>query len=230
MPCAGNGSRFSEKGYLLPKPLIDVRGQPMIKVASESLGFAGQMTFIVRSEHVEKHNIDFVLRQLYKDCHIVEVGAVTQGAVCSVLLAKDLINNETPLMIANSDHYIRYDNFGFLSKMINGDYDAGMLTFPADGPKWSYAKSSGDFVVEVAEKKQISNEATAGVYYYKSGAEFVKYAGQMIEKDIRVNGEFYVAPVFNEYIQDGKRVGTFEVETMKGLGTPEDLELFLKGE
>ena len=81
---------------------------------------------------------------------------------------------------------------------------------------------------EVAEKKPISKIATAGIYYWRKGEDYVKFAKQMIAKDIRTNGEFYVCPVFNEAIADGLKFRTKNVEQMWGIGTPEDLEVFLK--
>ena len=113
--------------------------------------------------------------------------------------------------------------------MAADDISGGIVTFEATHPKWSFAKLGNDgFVSEVAEKKPISNIATAGIYYWTHGSNYVKYAEQMIEKDIRTNNEFYVCPVYNEAIQDGKKVKIFQIEKMWGLGTPEDLEVFLK--
>ena len=83
-------------------------------------------------------------------------------------------------------------------------------------------------MTEVAEKNPISDIATAGIYYWKHGRDYVKYAKQMIAKDIRFNNEFYVCPVFNQAIADGKRVKTYDIDKMWGIGTPEDLNYFLK--
>ncbi|NBW58633.1 hypothetical protein EBR43_12830, partial [bacterium] len=117
----------------------------------------------------------------------------------------------------------------FMYSMIADNIDAGILTFNSTHPKWSYAKVNDDgFVCEVAEKNPISNIATVGVYYWKRGSDYVKYAEQMINKNIRVNNEFYVCPVFNEAIQDGKKIKVFNIEKMWGLGTPEDLDYYLK--
>jgi dTDP-glucose pyrophosphorylase len=113
-------------------------------------------------------------------------------------------------------------------KMQEQEVDAGILTFESLHPKWSYVKvDEMGYVTEVAEKNPISNIATVGIYYWKKGADFVKYAKSMIAKNIRVNNEFYVCPVFNEAISDGKKIKTFNIERMWGIGTPEDLNLFL---
>ena len=154
---------------------------------------------------------------------------MTEGAACTTLLSKSVINNDQPLLIANSDQYVDWNTSEFLYKMQEQDADAGILTFKSTHPKWSFVKtnSNGD-VIEVAEKKPISDTATVGIYYWKKGSDYVKYAEKMIEKNIRHNGEFYVCPVFNEAILDGKKIKTFDIEKMWGLGTPEDLQIFLQ--
>jgi len=157
------------------------------------------------------------------NCEIVQVENVTEGAACTTLLAKEFINNDEPLIIANSDQVIEW-GMGIPKKK---DFDAAIYTFKATHPKWSFAKVEDGYVTEVAEKKPISNIATVGVYYWKKGSDYVKYAEQMIDKDIRVNKEFYVCPVFNEAIADGKKVVTVDVNKMWGMGTPEDLGVFL---
>lgn len=110
-----------------------------------------------------------------------------------------------------------------------GGIDAGIVTFESNHPKWSYVKlDDSGFVSEVAEKLPISNHATVGIYFWKKETDYVKYAEQMIAKDIRVNNEFYVAPVFNQAIADGKKIRIKDAEKMFGLGTPEDLNYFLQ--
>jgi HAD superfamily hydrolase (TIGR01509 family) len=230
IPCAGQGSRFKDKGYTFPKPLIEVNGKPMVQLVVESLGVEANWHFIVRQEHIEQYNIDTVLNVITGGCKVKGLDGVTDGAARTVLTVSEWIDNDSPLLIANSDQFVEYDSLEFFYKMQEGDFDAGILTFNANHPKWSYAKVENGLVTEVAEKRVISDHATVGVYYYKSGADFCKYARQMIDKNIRVNNEFYVAPVFNEYIGDGKRVAIYDVDKMHGLGTPEDLETFLRNE
>lgn len=228
IPMAGNGSRFSEVGYTNPKPLIDVKGSPMIKLVVNSIGIDANFIFIVKESHAKEHNLDLVLPLIAPNCKIVKIGdETTEGAACTALLAKDLIDNKNPLIIANSDQYVVYDSLNFMYKAKEQDVDGSILTFKANHPKWSYAKKEHGLVTEVAEKNPISDDATVGIYYYKHGEDFVKYSEQMISNNIRVNNEFYICPVFNEYIKDGKRITTFQVEEMHGLGTPEDLNIFL---
>jgi len=229
IPMAGAGSRFQAAGYTFPKPLIEVRGQPMIQTVVENLNCESPHTFIVQKSHRNKYNLDTLLNLISPDCHIIEADGITEGAACTTLLSKDIINNDQPLLIANSDQYVDWDTSEFLYKMQEQDADAGILTFKSTHPKWSFAKvDDNGSVIEVAEKNPISDIATVGIYYWKKGSDYVKYAEQMIEKNIRHNNEFYVCPVFNEAIKDGKVVKTFDIEKMWGLGTPEDLDFFLK--
>lgn len=231
IPMAGEGSRFADKGYTFPKPLIDVGGKPMIqRVIDDFPNEDAHFIFLVRKSHVDEYGMDEILSRAVGDrkCSIVTVDKLTEGAACTALLAKDLIDNDDELIIANSDQHILYSTINFNCLRFTGNPDGIVFTFYATHPKWSFAKCDGFGVVsEVAEKKPISNVATCGVYYYRRGRDFVRYAEQMIEKNIRVNGEFYIAPVYNEMIADGDTLVTFFVDEMYGLGTPEDLELFL---
>jgi HAD superfamily hydrolase (TIGR01509 family) len=229
IPMAGAGSRFEQAGYTFPKPLIDVKGKPMIQVVVENLNMVANFIFIVQKSHRIKYNLDTLLNIIAPNCKIIEVDGLTEGATCTALLAKDLINNDNPLFFANSDQFVSWDSNEFMYKMQETDCDGGIVTFESIHPKWSFTKvNEFGLVTEVAEKNPISNMATVGFYYWKHGSDFVKYAEQMIEKNIRVNNEFYVCPVFNQAIEGGKSIRTFEVNKMWGLGTPEDLKYFIE--
>lgn len=229
IPMAGAGSRFEKAGYTFPKPLIDVNGKPMIQVVVENLGFESKHSFIVQKSHREKYNLDAMLSIISDNANVIEVDGITEGAACTTLLAKDHINNDNPLIIANSDQFVEWDTSEFMYKMQEQDVDAGILTFKSTHPKWSFAKiDESGYVTEVAEKNPISDIATVGIYYWKRGSDYVKYAEQMIEKNKRFNNEFYVCPVFNEAIADGKKIKTYDIDKMWGLGTPEDLNNFLQ--
>jgi dTDP-glucose pyrophosphorylase len=228
---AGAGSRFASQGYTFPKPLIEVKGKPMIQVVVENLNIKANYTFIVQKEHYEKYNLNYLLPLIAPDCNIVQVDGITEGACCTTLLAKQFIDNDEPLVMANSDQFVVWDSNETLYAFQNGDLDGGIITFPSTHPKWSYAKLGNDgYVSEVAEKKPISEHATVGIYYWRKGSDYVKYAEQMISKNIRVNNEFYVCPVFNEAIEDGRKISIKEIEKdgMWGIGTPEDLNYFLE--
>jgi HAD superfamily hydrolase (TIGR01509 family) len=229
IPMAGAGSRFASCGYTFPKPLIDVNGKPMIQVVIENINIEANYIFVVQKEHRTMYNLDTLLNLIAPNCKIVETDEITEGAACTTLLAKEFINNDNPLLTANSDQFLEWDSNEFMYKMIEQKVDGGILSFKSTHPKWSFAKiNEFGYVTEVAEKKPISDIATVGVYYWNKGSDYVKYAQQMINKNIRVNNEFYVCPVFNEAIQDSKKIKTYNIEKMWGLGTPEDLEFFLK--
>jgi HAD superfamily hydrolase (TIGR01509 family) len=228
IPMAGAGSRFQKAGYTFPKPLIDIKGKPMIQIVVENLNIEANFIFVVQKEHREKYNLDICLNLIAPNCKIVEVNSLTEGAACTTLLAKEFINNDYPLLMANSDQFVEWDSNEFMYKMIEQNVDAGILCFKSKHPKWSFVKiNEYGHATEVAEKKPISDTATVGIYYWKKGSDYVKYAEQMIEKNIRVNNEFYVCPVFNEAIADDKKIITVNIEKMWGLGTPEDLSIFL---
>ena len=229
IPMAGAGSRFQQAGYTFPKPLIDVEGKPMIQVVVENLNIEANYIYVVQKSHREKFNLDTMLNLITPGCRIVETEGITEGAACTALLAKDLIDSDSPLFFANSDQFVEWDSNEFMYKMNETDCDGGIVTFRSAHPKWSFAKiDERGLVTEVAEKNPISDIATVGFYYWKKGSDFVKYAESMIEKEIRVNNEFYVCPVFNEAIGDDKQIRIFDVDKMWGLGTPEDLKHFLE--
>jgi len=229
IPIAGAGSRFEKAGYTFPKPLIEVRGKPMIQWVVDNLNIEAKYIFIVQKSHFEKYNLKDTLSNFCPNSEIIQIDGITEGAACTTLLAKQYVDNNEPLIIANSDQFLEWNSDEYMYSCSTSNIDANILTFKATHPKWSFVKlNEMGHVTEVAEKRPISDVATAGIYYWRRGSDYVKYAEQMIEKNIRVNNEFYVAPVFNEAIGDGKKISTFNIEKMWGLGTPEDLEHFLK--
>lgn len=228
IPMAGAGSRFEKAGFTFIKPLIDVQGKPMIQVVVENLNIDANYIFIVQKSHYEKYNLEAMLNLIKPNCKIVQVDGLTEGSACTILAARDLINTDAPMLLANSDQYVEWDSSEFMYAMNGPGIDGGILCFNATHPKWSFAKLGEDgFVSEVAEKKPISDLATVGVYLWKFGKDFVKYSDQMISKNIRINNEFYSCPVFNEAILSGKKIKTHKIDKMWGIGTPEDLEYFL---
>ena len=228
IPMAGAGSRFMQAGYTFPKPLIEVNGKPMIQVVVDNLGLEANYIFVVQKEHREKYNLDMMLNLITPGCRVIETQGLTEGAACTALLAQEFIDNDDPLFFANSDQYVEWDPIEFMYSMQEKNADGGIVTFKSTHPKWSFAKvNDKGLVEEVAEKNPISDNATVGYYYWKKGSDFVKYANQMISKNVRVNNEFYVCPVFNEAIQDNKEIRTYHANRMWGLGTPEDLEYYV---
>lgn len=233
VPMAGRGSRFANAGYKLPKPLIMVHDKPMIQYVTNNIRPKKEHRFIYLclQEHIEKYDLINKLEEISPNCIIVPVDGVTEGAACTVLLAEKYINNDDEMMIANSDQYVDIDINDYI-KAQEG-YDGLIMTMKADDPKWSFIKyDENNLVTDVQEKVVISDEATVGIYNFAKGSDFVKYAKQMIEKEIRVNGEYYVAPVYNEMIKDKKRITFYNIGSenngMYGLGIPTDLNKFLE--
>jgi dTDP-glucose pyrophosphorylase len=235
IPMAGLGSRFATAGYTTPKPLILIHGVPMIKAVVRNLTpVKGEchFTFLVLREHVNSYSVDQELQLLAPGCSVIPVDQVTEGAACTVLLAREVIDNDWPMMIANSDQFVDIDIDRYLIDLDSRNLDGLIMTFRNDHPKWSYCRMNQDgTVAEVVEKQVVSNEATVGIYNFRRGCDFVSAADHMILANKRVNGEFYVAPVYNELIAAGGRVGVFNIGEegvrMHGLGTPDDLEKFL---
>ena len=233
VPMAGRGSRFTEQGYTDSKPFIDVNGKPMIQRVIENLNieFDSNYEFVIicLQEDFDKYDFrifdDIIGHTEYK---VICLEDVTEGAAQTLLEAKDIIDNDKPMLSFNTDQMIDYD-IGTWNHF--SQYDGGIPCFKGDSEDWSYAKCGTDgFVTEVAEKKVISNDATAGYYYWTEGKDFVKYAEQMIEENSRTNGEFYVAPVYNWAIKDGKKIAISQVDKVYELGTPEYLEDYFSEE
>ncbi len=230
IPAAGLGSRFSAAGQKFPKPLISVQGKPMIQVVVENLNMDAKFIFIVQKEHCEKYNMESMLKVIAPGCEVIQIDGLTEGAACTVLKAEHLIDNDNPVIIANSDQYVEWDSSEFMYAMSSDNIDGGILSFSSVHPKWSYIRRGDDgFVCEVAEKKVISNEATTGIYLYKSGKMAVKAIKDMIANNDRYSGEFYFAPSYGYAIKDGLKIKPFLIDSNKnhGIGTPEDLEYFL---
>ena len=236
VPMAGRGSRFADAGFALPKPLIPVHDAvPMIRLVIENLRPTHgehRYIFLCLQEHLDKYGVgDHLKEWAGPNTEIVPVKAVTEGAACTVLLAKDFINNADPLMIANSDQWVDVPIDEYLAAMDTERADGLIMTMWADHPKWSYVRLDEEgAITEVVEKQVVSNEATVGIYNFRHGADFVHAAEAMIARDFRVNGEFYVAPAYNELIARGKKLIFYNVgkeyDGMYGLGIPDDLAKF----
>lgn len=229
IPMSGLGSRFEETGkYSFPKPLIEVLGKPMIQLVTENLNIDANFIYLVRKEHYDKFNLKTLLNLISPGCKIVVVDKLTEGAACTSLLAKEYIDNDHPLLIANSDQFVEWDSSAFMYSMMGDHVDGGLATFKGSHPKWSFVELNPQgFVTKVEEKNPISDIATCGIYFWKKGEEYVKCAEQMINKNIRTNNEFYIAPVYNEKINEGGKIKIFNVEKMWGLGDPQSFDIFI---
>jgi NDP-sugar pyrophosphorylase family protein len=233
VPMAGRGSRFQTEGYDLPKPLIPVKGLPMIRLVINNLrpNQPHRFIFLCLEEHISRYSVDRKLSDWAPSSLVVPVDRVTEGAACTVLLAKHLINSNDAMMIANSDQWVDMSIDRYLSRMDESGSDGLIMTMKANDPKWSYLRlNNAGEVTEVVEKQVVSDEATVGIYNFRKGSDFVWAAEKMISENLRVNGEFYVAPAYNQLIQAGKRLAYFnigaEFQGMYGIGIPSDLRKF----
>nr|WP_210415719.1 glycosyltransferase family 2 protein [Bdellovibrio sp. ZAP7] len=232
IPMAGAGSRFANAGYKKPKPFIDVMGVPMIERVMNNLKVKdARYILIARKEHLEQEReLANKIQQNY-NASFVTIDRLTEGAAITVLHARKHINNDSPLLIANSDQIVDVDIQAYVDDMFDRSLDGSIMTFIDNDPKWSYAKlDAKNHVTMVREKEVISDQATVGIYLYKSGKMFVDASIDMITQNDRVNNEFYVCPTYNYCINDGAKIGIYEIDKhkMHGTGTPQDLEVYLK--
>ncbi len=233
LPIAGRGSRFAEAGFKLPKPLIPIHGQPMIEAVVNNIRplCEHRFIFVALKEHLDHLGMKDTLNRIAPGCIIIPVTKVTEGAACTVLLARKYIDNKDQLMMANSDQWVDININEYLTIISEGNVDGLIMTMKANDPKWSYVGFNNEgYVNNVVEKKVISDEATVGIYNFKQGQDFVKAADEMISKNLRVNNEFYVAPAYNEMIKNQAKISIFNVgeeyNGMYGMGIPSDLEKF----
>jgi len=222
VPMAGRGNRFVQAGYVDPKPFIPVKGKAMVQRVLDNLDVHAAQTVLITLEDY-KERLECLLPD--DDSEIVSLSGVTEGAACTIMKAIDSIDPEQALIVANSDQYLDWVPWHFVEFARRERADGLIATFRAESPKWSYAKiDSLGFVTGVYEKEPVSNEATCGVYYYRKAKHLFTAIDKMIRANRRVNGEFYLAPAYNEMILDGAKVLTYPVPKMYGMGTPQDLQ------
>lgn len=231
VPMAGTGKSFTERGpSSFPKSLVEIDGEPMIEVVVRNLtpDQPHRFIFVVRQDEVQRFALRDVLHLIAPGCAVQVASGQTAGALCSVMLAIDSLDPDGELLIANADQVIDTSITGFIDQARAGDWDGFIMTFPTTHPKWSFVKKEGDQVVAVAEKRPISNEATVGLYYFRTARLFLELAERMLSKNVGNQAEFYVCPVYNEMVLKGLRIGTTGIDrhAMHSLGTPADVEQF----
>jgi len=232
IPMAGAGIRFKNAGFNLPKPLIKIYDEPMIKWAMKSFNFLSKikkykLIFIILEDHDVKYKLGNKLKKIYKNkVEIIKINKITNGQAETCLKAKKYINNYNKLFIYNCD---TFSESNIWETITNEDPDGILTVFKSNNPRFSYAKLDNlGYVSKTAEKKPISNLATTGLYYFKRGSDFVWSAEEMINKKETFNNEFYVAPCYNKLIASGKKIKTVLAKNNWVLGTPEELNYFLK--
>ena len=224
IPSAGAGSRFKHI-YQEPKPYITVDNVPMVVLAVKTLNLQGTHHYILPA-HEQTASVSEYLKKVTPDSTFFELDYVTEGAVQSVLLIKDLINNDQELIIANCDQVMHWDGKEVLRNL--RQYDAGLVTINSNEPKHSYAQIENNTVTKVVEKQVISNVALTGIHYWKRGSDFVSSAEQLIADNNRSLNEFYISTTYNYLIEKGLTVGYHQLDdnSISFIGTPQDLEQY----
>lgn len=238
IPCAGRGQRFKDAGYTFPKLLLELplphnpgKTGPMIEMVVANLNLVGNYIFLVLKEDYEKYSLKYLLPLISKpnNCEIIIVDKVTRGAAETVLLAKNYINNDNNLLLANSDQYVDFDSTHMLKFIKNNKGDGCVQSFVNSHPKYSFCKLNDDGeVILVIEKSPISSVASTGIYFWNHGEDFVNSAEEMIAANDMTNNEFYIAPTYNYLIKYGKKILNYPVAEMISCGTPEDLQRFTR--
>ena len=231
LPMAGNGQRFFDAGYDLPKPLIDIKGKPMFARVIENLWVNNaELTCIVRQDHVNDYEIDKRILEHYPDTNIIIIPGTTEGAACTVRLATNVLGGE-PMIVANCDQLMQWDPKEFYEKIDTNLYPGGLIpvfTPNHNEPKHSYCEvDKYGNLLQLKEKEIISDIATVGVYYFGDEAKWIRAHEKQMDANDRTNNEFYLAPTYN-YIEEN--VGVFRVNKMIGMGTPEELNDFKNSE
>ncbi|MDA7641984.1 HAD-IA family hydrolase [Candidatus Marinimicrobia bacterium] len=229
IPLAGSGNSYQKAGHNFPKFLVDIAGKPMIQWVIENINVEGKFIFIFQKSDYEKYNLKYMIQLLVKDFEILLVDEETDGAARTVLKAEHLINDQFPLAIINGDQYMKWNSNEFFYAMAADECDGGIVTFKSTHPQYSFVKTGEDgFLEECSEKKPISDDATAGVYYFREGKSFVRAAKQMISKKIKTDNQYFVCPTYNELIAEGKKIRKFDIEKIWSFSVPEGLEYFIR--
>ncbi len=236
IPSMGNSLFFKDSYF--PKPMIEVAGKTMLEQVVENYSELDykHFVFIFSNKDASGFHLDDSARILTKpETDILVLENETAGALCTCLMAVDIIGNQNSLFIANCDQIIDVNFNDVLEKFNSEGADAGVITFDSIHPRWSYARIKNSDVVEVAEKRPFSKHAIAGFYYYKHGQEFVKAAERVILKDNNLNGKFYISSSLNEMILMGKRVCNYDIKREKyhSFYSPDKIqeyERFMRGE
>ncbi len=230
IPMAGRGMRFADSGYDTPKPLIDVAGELMVAWAMKSLAEVDcrKLVFIAQRDHEETQPFIDQLRRIAPcETAAVLLDGPTEGQLCTILAARDEIDTGEDVLVACSDTFI-VSPLGRDIRRRSPDCHGLISVADLPGERWSFARTDrhGN-VVEVAEKVRISNHASTGFYYFAHGRELVAAADEMIRRNERTRGEFYVIPVYQKLIDAGLKIGISIAEEVWDMGTPAALKHFL---
>jgi hypothetical protein len=180
--------------------------------------------FLARTEHIAYYDLDALFFDIGHK--VYPVGYTTSGAAITVLIAGPAFTEDEDVLIVNSDQLVDFDP-GQIEEVRSSGLDGCIWCFEGHGPNWSYVKlDDNGLVSQVAEKKQISNIATGGMYYWKSFRAYIDATRAMTQAEDKTNGEYYVAPVYN-HMPLGSKIGIRMLDNIEQLGTPEELEAYV---
>jgi NDP-sugar pyrophosphorylase family protein len=227
---AGLGNRFKIEGYNDIKPMIKIGGQTMIERVVSSLGLDGQYIFVLNNKNTQSNELKTLLRNITNDPIIIEIDYLTDGPASTALLCKEYINNDTPLIVTNCDQIMEWDTEHFKNHIENTNTDATVVTYTTTTPKNSYVEINDGEVIKFYEKQVIGDVSLNGIHFWKKGRYFVNSAESMINKNIRVNNEFYVSLTYNEMIEQNQTIDVYHIQNNNhwSVGTPSDLEKYLE--
>lgn len=233
IPAAGRGSRFADAGFEKPKPLIELHGIPLIVWVLANFEYQRNDTIsiVVQRDLFDTIFLEKYIHDLPIKPNFVYLDEITDGAARTVRHATTFLNPKQPMIVANSDQYVSAKLQNFIEIASKEEYDGSILTMRASSNKWSYISLNNEGqVCQVVEKQEISNEATVGIYSWRSVEKFISSFERMVAANDRVNGEFYLAPTYNYMIEQGQKLSYFNVGEIglevHGLGTPEDFSKF----
>lgn len=212
LPAMGKSNFFKESFF--PKPLIEINGKTMLELVVENYSQLElkNYIFIFSEEECGTFHLDDSAKILTPSSQVIKLRNQTAGALCTCLMAVEYINDDLPLLIANIDQIINVDYRDVIKHFESNGVDAGVITFPSIHPRWSFARKSGNEIIEVAEKRPLSRDAIAGFYYYKKGSDFVRAAQNAILKQSNLDGKYYISASINELILMGKKVGYYDID------------------
>jgi dTDP-glucose pyrophosphorylase len=231
---SGSSQAFKDAGYAYPKNLVEIGGRPLVQRVLDHLkpleALNARFICVLRHDENRQHHTGQVIQLIQPTAQVIELKGDTSGAACSALLAVDIINNDLPLLIVNGDQLLQdIDLPAVIGDFQSRKLDGGLVAFEDIHPRWSFVKcdASGQ-VIETAEKRPISNLATAGFYYFSRGSDFVLAATEMIKKDAQVGGVFYICPSYNELILRQRRIGVHRIprKSYRSLASPADVHAY----
>jgi dTDP-glucose pyrophosphorylase len=218
IPIAGSSREFTNAGHLYPKPIIEIKGQPMIQWVIDSIHTITspyKLLFIIKEDHSSKYHLDNTLRLIHPNCEIIQLKEDTKGGLCSVLMTIDYLSESDSLLILNGDQILDVNFQEVLDDWAFSRVDAGVITFPSVHPRWSYILENMGKIIQTAEKNPISKMAIAGCYYFQNADQFFQRAFKTILKNDQVNGSFYISAVLNEYILNNFFVANYKIDKSK---------------